>query len=458
MSLGSLMGWTSPSLEKLSSKDSHIPLNSSQLSWVASLVGIGGPMAAIPCAYLLNKIGRKPVILGAALAHLSGWVTLIFATEAAHLYLGRFLLGAAAGSTYCSLPLYIGEMVDPKIRGTVLTFMLMCHSMITLVSFVVGSLVSFKTFNMISAISPVLMLIAFTFAPETPFFLMRKGRKDEAVKCLMMLKGSTDASDVNSDVKNIEKFLEDSNKCNFAQSLRQLMEPKSTKAVIIVTVLLMGQQFSGVSAIVMYMSMMFDTLDLPISSMYVIALSELLSGFSILISSVTVDRFGRKPLFALSSLICIGSHIMVGLFFFFKYTNLIGNEYSLIVMFGVFLLRIGYELGLGPVPTVVISEILSFNVKGIVSAYFAFIQGITLAVAAKMYQIITDSVGQHCVHWIFSSCTLLSAVFIIFYMPETKNKTFLEIQEDLDSDKEEEKFKSPEKIYSIDVYRVKEAT
>jgi SP family facilitated glucose transporter-like MFS transporter 8 len=76
---GTMTSWTSPTLPKLEAEDSPIPVTRDQGSWIVSLLGVGGILTPFIAAYLVNKYGRKPLLLSTALPFLMSWFLIIFA-------------------------------------------------------------------------------------------------------------------------------------------------------------------------------------------------------------------------------------------------------------------------------------------------------------------------------------------------------------------------------------------
>lgn len=449
-SIGCASGWASPSLVKLAAEDSPIPLDNSELSWAASMLAFGGVSMTLPFSYFLNRLGRKPMIILISLVFMSGWISLIFSTTVVHIYVGRFLLGAAVGCTYGSVPVYIGEVVGQNIRGAIVTFLVMSQSIGCLFEYIIGPNVSFHTLNAVSIIVPIMMFFSFLLMPETPYFLYKQGKSKEAECALMKFRGCTRIEDIQDELKGIQTFIdEDSNNSSFLQILKQLCEPKSRKAIIIITALILGQQFTGVVAISNYMQTIFMEANSPIPPEYAVLLCEILSDVSVIITSAVMDRVGRKPLYGLSAIICILSNILLGVFYYFQSIGAVGLEYAWIPMVGVFVLRMGFDCGMAPVPMVVTSEILSYNIRGYVTSYMAFIQGGFMALVIKLFQIIKDDIGQHYPHFIFVFCIMVPTLFIMFYMPETKNKSLHQIQQDFHNCEIDDLEKSEPKKQSI---------
>jgi MFS family permease len=77
--VGNFASWTSPFLPKLEAEDSPILITRDQGSWIVCLLGIGGILAPVPTGFLVNKYGRKPLLIFAALPFLLSWLLIIFA-------------------------------------------------------------------------------------------------------------------------------------------------------------------------------------------------------------------------------------------------------------------------------------------------------------------------------------------------------------------------------------------
>lgn len=433
MSIGVSSGWASPSLVKLSALDSPIFVSNDELSWVASMLAVGGLTVSLPFSYFLNTIGRKPMIVVVALVYISGWLALVYSQTVEHLYVGRYLLGAAVGCTYGSVPVYIGEVVGQHIRGAIVTFLVMSQSIGALIAYVIGPIVSFHTLNCISIFVPCLMFVAFLMMPETPYFLMRSGKRDEAEAVLMKFRGCVKPEDVQEEMKGMTEFLQTTVNSGFFQSIKQLSDKQSRKIIAIIAVLVVGQQLSGVAALTAYMQSIFIETESPIPPNYAVILSEILADVSVLTTTFLMDRFGRKPLFAISAVTCIIFNAVLGIYFVTRATGVLGtNQMSWIPMAAIFLIRIGFDIGLAPVPMVVTSEILSYNIKGLGSSIFAFLQGASMAVVIKVFAIVKDEWGQQYSHAFFAIGVFAAMTFIIAFMPETKNKSLLEVQQQLE--------------------------
>lgn len=397
-------------------------------------MAIGATTIAIPYTYAFNNSGRKGLITGIAVFYISGWVALIFATEVLHLYIGRFLLGCAVGPTYGVIPAYLAEVVSKNVRGANVAFLVISQSVGALIEYGVGPIVSFQALGIISLIFPVLLLIFSILLPETPYYLLSVNKKEEAEEILMKLRGAKLREEIREEFDSMTKCLEESPPMSYKDLLHELSLSKTQKVMVIIAVATFAQQFSGVGAIIVYMETIFKQMKSPILPKNAVMMTECLADATVLMTLLVIDKVGRKPLLMAASLVCVTANLIIGCYFHLREDDLIPDSHTWIGMMGVFLIQIGYGMGLGSVPIIVMSEIMSFSAKGWISGFYLIAQGTYNAVSIKVFQIIGDSIGIYHAYFLFASAILISVGFLMVYMPETRGKSLQEIQHILSKD------------------------
>lgn len=115
---GSHIGWTSPSLPYLKSVDSHLPTSSDDSSWIASFYLLGSIPGCLLAVFMVDSIGRKITLIIAGIPLTIGWILIIIAWTPYILYISRFISGLGQGLVYVVCPMYIGEIADKNIRGS----------------------------------------------------------------------------------------------------------------------------------------------------------------------------------------------------------------------------------------------------------------------------------------------------------------------------------------------------
>lgn len=140
---------------------------------------------------------------------LAAWALFYFATNITQIYIALGLSGMSGGLLEAPLLVYIAETVEPKYRG-----MLTASGTATALggvclSFVLGSVMHWKNVAALSAIVPSCAIIAVFFVPESPYWLAKRNRTNEAEKSLKWLRGWVSHRNVENEFKDIISSVED---------------------------------------------------------------------------------------------------------------------------------------------------------------------------------------------------------------------------------------------------------
>lgn len=201
------MGWTSPFSPYLKSEDTHLisgPLSSEDISWIGSLLSVGGLIGAIFFGSIAHKIGKKNTMFLLVIPHLFFWGLVYFATHAYHLYIARTLAGITGGGTLRTISLYITEMSENGIRGALGALYFVCLASGILLIYILGAYLNYFLVPIVVLVIPASFLISLMFLPDTPVSLLSRNKVEEAFKSLKFYRTCNDDGLVDSSV--IEEF------------------------------------------------------------------------------------------------------------------------------------------------------------------------------------------------------------------------------------------------------------
>lgn len=172
MGVGTALAWTSPVLPKLAVEGSWFPVTSDEGSWVSSLLAIGAIVGALPAGTLADKLGRKKALLSLAGPFILSWVLIIIARWVWVLYLARFIVGISVGASCVIVPTYIAEIASASARGTLGAMFQLLMAFGIVLTFVLGSLVSYTVLGILCALVEVAFIATFIWMPESPSWLV----------------------------------------------------------------------------------------------------------------------------------------------------------------------------------------------------------------------------------------------------------------------------------------------
>ncbi|CAH1968369.1 unnamed protein product [Acanthoscelides obtectus] len=182
-------GWTSPSLPQLTSGQYSFTINQDEASWLAVILLAGTVVGAFFAGTSANLLGRKKIVLLTAVPLLIGWYMIALATNVKVLYAARFIAGMSSGLCFSTVPMYLGEVSEPDIRGMLTSLAPVCVVLGVLFINVIGNYLPIDTTAYVSSIFPVVFVLTFIWMPESPAYLLQKNQTEAAKRALVLLRG-----------------------------------------------------------------------------------------------------------------------------------------------------------------------------------------------------------------------------------------------------------------------------
>lgn len=433
MQAGITLGWTSPILPYLTSSESFLPeLSESEISWISSLLALGAIVGAVPAGKVADWLGRKWTIILTIVPFVTCWLTLITARNVISICVARFVGGIGAGAACVLVPVYVGEIAHASIRGALGAFFPLLLSSGILFSYVAGAYCSYVVFNIVCCAILLPFVLGAPFMPESPMWLMQRGREDQAAEVLSILRGSRydivgELAVLQDDVNRIAKA---------SGGFKDLVGTKAGRRAAVTCVGLMCfQQLCGIDAVLFYTVNIFQAADStidPFLATIVIGLTEVV--MTIFVASV-IDRFGRKPLLLISGAMMTVCLAILGYYFRLKDGGSDVSAFGWVPLTSLAFFNIVFSIGYGSVPFTVISEIFPPETKGVASSMSIVTHWSLVFAVTKLFPTMEYEMGQAMTFWTFSCFTAASVIFAYFVVPETKGKTLQEIQKKLERKK-----------------------
>ncbi|XP_044002400.1 proton myo-inositol cotransporter-like [Aphidius gifuensis] len=444
VAVGTVYGWTTTMELRITGKIENykvpIVVTRDEFSWIVSLVQISAMIGSFLGAFIADYFGRKFSLLCSSIFFSIGWLFVIFGNNVFALYASRIILGIGVGMSYTTNPMYVSEVADTNIRGALGTLIAINVFTGSLFTCCIAPWTSYMTTNLILLSIPVIFFILFLYFPESPYYLIKKKRYDDAKSAICFFKNCSN-NEAQEKYNEIRENIND-NKLNYNDSIykniKRLLSSNNRKAFLIVFGLIMAQQMSGNFSTMQYLTSLFEKskiqlIDTDVATIIVFAVG-LISG---VVATATVEKAGRRKLLNISSSFC--AIILAILAFYLLHINDGKNDdeksyesfLSLLPLIAVILFQVFYQSGLGTLPNALIGELFPTSAKGIAGAALTISDGIIGFITSKLYQIIGDTYGQHYNYFLFSGACFLAFFLIFIYVPETKNKTFVQIQDDL---------------------------
>ncbi|XP_016935933.3 facilitated trehalose transporter Tret1-2 homolog isoform X1 [Drosophila suzukii] len=435
---GTALSWTSPVFPQISvnvndtangtktipiSTEDDFKLTASQQTWVSSMLPLGALFGALPSGYIADMIGRRYTAIVMDVPFILAWISISFANSVGWLYLGRFLIGISTGSFCVVAPMYISEIAETSIRGSLGTLFQLLLTIGILFIYVVGNLVAWKTLSLLCLVIPIILLIGLFFLPETPVYLLKRGKRSEANSALKWLWG--DYCNTTSAIQGIQNDLDQT---GADASIMDLFSNRASRKGLVISVLLMFfQQFSGINAVIFFMNQIFEaskSLDPGLCTIVVGVVQVLMT----LVSSLLIEKAGRKILLVFSSSVMTVCLAMLGAFNTLqKHNPEEAKALDWLPLLCIVLFIVSFSVGYGPIPWMMMGELFMPDVKGTAVSLSVMMNWVCVFFVTWLFGQL-KAVGPDVPFWFFSGWMAVATAYVAIALQETKGKTATQIQ------------------------------
>ncbi|XP_004425607.1 PREDICTED: solute carrier family 2, facilitated glucose transporter member 5 [Ceratotherium simum simum] len=398
-----------------------------------SMFPFGGFLGSLMVGPLVNKLGRKGTLLFNNIFSIVPAV-LMGSSKTARSFemiiLARLLVGICAGLSSNVVPMYLGELAPKNLRGAlgvVPQLFITIGILVAQIFGLRGILANEEGWPIllgVTGIPAALQLLLLPLFPESPRYLLIQ-KKDEAAarNALKRLRGW---DDVGADIEEI-RLEDEAEKAAGFISVLKLFGMKSLRwQVISIIVLMGGQQLSGVNAIYYYADQIYLSAGVKDQDVqYVTVGTGAVNVLMTICAVFVVEYLGRRFLLLLGFTICFTSCCVLTLALALQDTV---SWMPYISIACVICYVIGHALGPSPIPALLITEIFlqssrpsAFMVGGSVHWLSNFAVGL-------LFPFIQVGLGPYS-FIIFAMICLLTTIYIFLVVPETKGKTFVEINQ-----------------------------
>jgi sugar porter (SP) family MFS transporter len=389
--------------------------------------GLAGPLS--------DRVGRRRLILAAAVTFTVGALAAAAAPTAGALVAARFVIGLAVGSAALVVPLYLSEIAPTEIRGRVASLNQLMIVVGILAAFVVNAILAssgdWRLMLGLAAVPSLILLVGMISMPETPRYLVRAGEEQEARAVLEEVQ-SDDAPPEESPERKIEE-IQEADERESASGLAALKEPWVRPALVVAIGLAVLQQLIGINTIIYYAPTTLTSVGYgDEAAIYAnLVIGALNVGMTVLAIRL-VDRLGRKPLLLAGLVGMVTSLTVLGLS-----SELLaepseasdpGAVITLICLAGFI---VSFAATWGPVVWVMLPEVLPLSIRGTAMGVAIFLHWGANFLVSQTFPILLDDLGPGPVFLGYAAVGVLAFVFVKALVPETKGRSLEEIEESL---------------------------
>jgi len=376
--------------------------------WSADLISRRRTKIISGCVYVIGAVG-------CALAH-SYWQILA----------GRFWLGLAVGCASFVGPMYIAELVPPRIRGGLVSFNQLMITLGILAAYIVdwGFAPFANNWRWMFALGVVpgaALAIGMFFMPFSPRWLVEKGREDDARVVLERYR--LEGDDIDGEIHEIKDVAEKE------IGLRGLLAKGLRRMLLVGIGLAVFQQIVGINTVIYYAPTILkfagqQNTGALTQSVYIGCTNV----FFTIVAIALLDKLGRR--FFLVAGTSVLTVALVGLGIFFASSG-VQHSVSWLALACLLVYIMGFAVGLGPVFWLMISEIFPLQMRGPAMAVCTMFNWGFNFLISYTFLTLTDAITKEGAFWLYAFFGICAVVFFLTLTPETKDRSLEEIQGEL---------------------------
>jgi sugar porter (SP) family MFS transporter len=387
---------------------------------------LGAMIGAFGTGRLADRFGPRKMLIGAGVMFIVTSVLSALAPDPMTLIAARVLIGITIGVSTVQVPLYLSEIAPKHIRGGLASMNQLAIATGILISYVLCYLLSahgqWRWMLGLAAVPSVFLTIGMIFQPDSPRWLVRQGRVDEARRVLEITNTPQDAADALREIQ-------DANRTSNNVRLLDVFRSRALRPVVIsVFGLAVLQQALGINTIVYYAPTILRTAGFGESAALLNAVGlGVLSIFMTIFAARVVDSVGRRPLLIGGALVMGASMATLG-FVFHSGAPATSME-STVAVAALAVFKAAFSFSWGPLVWVMMPELLPMRIRARTMSAAALAMFLMNFIVASTFPALLE-MGASSAFGVFSGCCLIAFLFAIYRIRETAGLSLEEIEKE----------------------------
>jgi MFS transporter, SP family, galactose:H+ symporter len=385
----------------------------------------GAAVGALVGGRLADQFGRRTLLIFTALIFAIGALLCATAISTAMLFCGRVIVGLGIGLSSGTVPVYISEVSPPDARGwTVSLFQLAITVGILLaylVDYAFANMQGWRWMFGLAVIPAAIFALGMFYLPESPRWLVRRGRRDSARAILSRVR---DSSDVEAELQDIERSFQESQQHG---TWRDLLSPALRPALVVGIGLAVFQQVTGINTVIYYAPRIIQSAGISSASGAILTTAGIgmVNVLMTIVSMWLIDRIGRRPLLLTG---IAGMAVTLGVLGWAFHSASPSGALSWLAVISIMVYVASFAISLGPIFWLLIAEIYPLKVRSSSEGLAAtFNWGSNLLVSLTFLTLLAE-IGATRTFWLYGLFAIGAWLFSYYLVPETKGHTLEEIE------------------------------
>ncbi|KPJ05554.1 Facilitated trehalose transporter Tret1 [Papilio xuthus] len=434
---GCVMGFPAILLPQLRHPGSPLAVPKSTESWIASVHSISMLLGYFLTPPIMERLGRKLAHYAVCIPFLVGWFMIVMAESVHVIIIGRILHGLSSGLLTTLRSVLIGEYTSPRNRGAFLTTISLAQAFGIFFVHLVGSLLSWRLTALVCAFFSYTSFIMTMFIPESPSWLVARGRFDECRAVFHWLRGDTEDDEL-EDMINTRIAYEKAivrKRCSGSESSRinkiwhTMTKKEFYKPIILMIHGNILMQFAGGTTMSAYSTVIIGLLMGPGANahfwMVFLDTQRIISNS---VAVYVINRTKRRTMLFSTGALCVVSHLAIAAYVYARHEGIFVYD---AIWLPALLINIQFftvAVGMVPLPNVIAGEVFPLEHRSICGSISLMTGGSFMFVTLKTFPYLVDAGGLQGTYLLYAALLTYNLAVMWVLLPETRGKTLQQIE------------------------------
>lgn len=399
---------------------------------VASSLLLGAAIGAVFGGRLSDYNGRRKNILILAVLFFAATLGCTLAPNVSVMVISRFLLGLAVGGASVTVPAYLAEMSPAESRGRMVTqneLMIVTGQLLAFMcNAIIGNVLgdtshAWRYMLVIAALPAVFLFFGMLKVPESPRWLVSKGRKEDALHVLRRIRNEEKAK---SELAEIESAFHKEAEMEQA-AFKDLAVPWVRRIVFIGIGIAVVQQLTGVNSIMYYGTQILKDAGFETKAALIGNIANgVISVLATFVGIWLLGKVGRRPMLMTGLIGTTAVLLLIGVLS----VVLKGSPALPYVVLSLTVTFLAFQQGaVSPVTWLMLSEIFPLRLRGLGMGVTVFCLWIVNFLVGFTFPVLLANIGLSATFFIFVLLGIASVIFVKRFLPETKGLSLEQLEQ-----------------------------
>ncbi|XP_050736169.1 facilitated trehalose transporter Tret1-like [Eriocheir sinensis] len=412
-------GWTAV-LPKMQEDPNIFTVTDSDVVWLVSMASIVTIFASLFAGPLVEWAGPQRVLTVSLALSTVLWLLMAFPNYKAVLFVAKAGLSACSGVVATLQMPLLAEVTPAKMRGTLGTMADVWGGTGLIFGYLMAHLFTWRVATALCSLTGGLLVIPMLLVPESPYWLVRRGRLEAAKASLQRLMGSEAAAeDELSAISSMPAATQNSG----VQQFTELTKGHNARPVLLVMSCFVLRELGGRSCIMMYTVYLFREAGVQLDAFMCTVLVGLTRTLSSCLAAAVLDKVGRRPMLAGTAVLGGAAQVVCGLFLHLQLSGA-----SWVPLAAVLVFVAAYGAGIGPIPWLYVGELLPSPVRSLGASLITTCDAVAVFVINYAFFSLIDHIGLGVTFMAFAALNFLIAVVVWLWIPESRGVSLQELE------------------------------